>query len=134
MQLVPIVCSKCGGTIQAPAGEKSCFCTFCGTQLLIDDGSKTVTYRTVDEARIREAEIAQALELKKLEIEETRRTFRLKLALVVAAIGVLMLVGGNFLGHASGDSNSPWYMVAMVGFFPLMGGGGLLISGMSSKE
>ena len=34
-----------------------------------------------------------------------------------------MMVLGFAFGSASGDSDSGWYMVAMVGMFPLMGAG-----------
>lgn len=103
-----------------PEGTNKCFCTFCGTQLIVDDGSRTVTFRTVDEARIREAEIEKELELKQLEIEEARRPFRLKLMAVLAIIGLIMLVGGTFLSRMDGDPLSPWGTVALLGFFPLL--------------
>lgn len=115
MELQPITCPKCGGTIQAPVGGKTCFCTFCGTQIYFDDGSRSVTYRTVDEARIKELE----LERQRLELEEQRRPGKAKLIAVLAIIGTLMMVIGTFAGHASGDSDSPWYMIALLGFFPL---------------
>lgn len=118
--LVPLTCPKCGGSIQAPEGTNKCFCTFCGTQLFIDDGSRTVTYRTVDEARIKEAEIEKELEFKKLEIEESRRPQRLKIVALLAIVGIGMVVIGSFAGRESGDSDSPWYMVSLIGYFPLL--------------
>ena len=117
--LVAMTCPKCNASIQAPAGQNTCYCTYCGSQLLLDDGSATVTYRTVDETKIRELEAKSALEMKRLEIEEKRRPGRIKATIVLAIIGALMLLGGYILGDASGDSNSSWYMVASCGFLPL---------------
>lgn len=41
--------------------------------------------------------------------------------LLLGAVGVLMMVLGYFGGSISGDSESPFYMLAMIGLFPLMG-------------
>lgn len=40
--------------------------------------------------------------------------------LLLAMVGVLMMIIGNFAGAASGDSDSPFYMLAMIGMFPLL--------------
>lgn len=116
-----ITCPKCGGAIQAPEGTTRCYCAFCGAQLLIDDGSRTVTYRTVDEARIKEAEIEESLELRRLEIEERRRPGKAKAVMALGILGLGMMIIGVFAGHDSGDANSPWYMLSMVGLYPLLG-------------
>jgi len=93
---------------------------YCGTPLHIDDGSQTLVYRKVDETRIREAEIDERLELARMELDEKRRPGRIKLTAFLAVLGAVMMIAGFFLGHASNDENSPWYMVAMLGMFPPM--------------
>jgi len=115
MELQAITCPKCGGVIQAPVQEKMCYCTFCGTQVFFDDGSRTITYRTVDEARIREID----LEARRLELEEKNRPQRVKTMVVLAVIGAVMMLLGWFAGQASGDPDSGWYLVSMLGMFPL---------------
>lgn len=41
--------------------------------------------------------------------------------LLLGAVGVIMIVVGSVLGGLTGDSDSPLYMIALVGFFPLIG-------------
>lgn len=118
--VTPMTCPKCGGAIQPPLGQNHCFCVYCGTPLHIDDGSQTLIYRKVDETRIREAEIDERLELARMELDEKRRPGRIKLTAFLAIIGAAMIIIGFFLGDASNDENSPWYMVAMLGMFPPM--------------
>ena len=114
MELIPISCPRCGGSIHVPAGRKTCFCTYCGSQLYADDGSTVVEYRVIDEARIREAEMASALELKKLEIAETKRKTRNKIFGLITIVGAVMIVGAyfyyNFVSQTPGT-----YLVGMFG-------------------
>ena len=65
------------------------------------------------------------LELEELRRQEKERKKSIKVKAIISAIlgiiGVLMLVVGSVLGSASGDPNSGWYMMSIVGFFPLCG-------------
>ena len=100
MEVVALFCPKCGGKINLPEGKNSCYCGYCGSQLVVDDGSRTVTYRTVDEARIRESDNEIALEMKKLELEEAKHARKMKalkaLAIACAALIVLALIVSLF--------------------------------------
>lgn len=40
--------------------------------------------------------------------------------LLMGALGVVIMVIGSFKGAESGDPDSPYYMMSMLGFFPLM--------------
>lgn len=40
--------------------------------------------------------------------------------LILGGIGVIIMIIGFFKGSASGDSDSPYYMLAMLGLFPLL--------------
>ena len=94
MKLTAVVCPNCGAKIQVKAGTPFCFCTYCGTQIHLDDGS--VTHREIDEARIREAELDAMLKMKKMELAEKRRQDCKKavkyLALAIVGLGVLALI------------------------------------------
>ncbi len=49
-------------------------------------------------------------------------------------IGALMMIIGFFAGHATGDSDSPFYFLALIGMFPAMAGGfGLMNKNKKSK-
>lgn len=126
MELIPISCPRCGGSIHVPAGRKTCFCTYCGSQLYADDGSTVVEYRVIDEARIREAEMASALELKKLEIAEKKRKTRNKIFGLITIVGAVMIIGAviasNFVGQTpdvflAGASGALLVAFALVGWY-----------------
>ena len=118
--LIALACPKCGASIQQQEGRDVAYCSYCGTKLLVDDGSAKVTYRTVDEARIRELEIEQEREHRRAELEERRRPGRVKLSIVLGGAGFLMMLVGWFAAYSSGDSDSPWYLVTMIGMLFLI--------------
>ena len=70
VKLVPYVCPNCGGQVQIPEGTTTCFCTFCGTQIAVDDGSQTFHVHTYDEAEIRRLEFEEERERKEFERSE----------------------------------------------------------------
>lgn len=76
MKFVPVVCPKCGANLNVEEGRKECFCSYCGTKIVVDnENSKesTNTYVRIDEARIREAEAKERIRLKELELMEERQ-------------------------------------------------------------
>lgn len=86
------------------------------------------TYRVVDEAKIKQAETEQIVKLKQMEMAEKERVTRehifklkIKVSLIFSIVGILMMVLGFLGGNASGDSDSGFYMLAMVGMLPLLG-------------
>lgn len=114
MKIIPVECPKCGATFEIDEGRNKCFCQYCGTQIMLDDGSHNsnvnlnVTYdgekRTIirDEARIKEAEVE--IERKKLEIEEKESKVRIAImraravAVAISAIA-LALSAWLFVDH-----------------------------------
>ena len=65
MEVTAIVCPQCGGRLNAPEGTTRCFCSFCGTELHLDDGSRTITYIVRDEAGIKRAEVDDNIDRRK---------------------------------------------------------------------
>ena len=61
-KLIPLVCPRCGGALQIPEDADKVFCTYCGTQIIVDDDAVTVHMHNYDEAALR-----------RLELEEQRR-------------------------------------------------------------
>ena len=66
-QLVELKCLNCGATLQVEADRNVCFCTYCGTKAVLNDGS--VTTHIIDEAKIREAEALEAIKIREMELE-----------------------------------------------------------------
>jgi|GEM_PF-565097 len=56
--IVKLQCPNCGANLETESGKEQCFCLYCGTKLLVHSPG-TKTYRIVDEARVREAELMQ---------------------------------------------------------------------------
>ncbi|MEX2705259.1 MAG: hypothetical protein Q6352_008360 [Candidatus Freyrarchaeum guaymaensis] len=42
VKLVPLVCPNCGAKLELPENLQKAFCSFCGTQLIIDTEQRTV--------------------------------------------------------------------------------------------
>lgn len=94
-KIISIKCPECGGVLEVHEGSPFYFCNYCGAKVFVDDGNKTETYRKVDEARIKEAETAQTVRLKEIELEERKlkltekiKMMKLITFLVMAGVGV----------------------------------------------
>lgn len=46
---------------------------------------------------------------------------RLLKSLLLGAVGIIMMIVGYVLGELSGDKDSPFYMIALMGYFPMIG-------------
>jgi hypothetical protein len=96
MKVIPLKCPECGATIQVEEGRQKCFCTYCGTQLYFDDGNKTITYheikehteRTIDEARIKEAENERL----KMELETPQKHREEQFNYIVGGVSFVIIV------------------------------------------
>lgn len=99
MKMISLKCPECGADIDIEEGHKQCFCKYCGTKILIDDGNSTYTYRKVDEARIKEAEVDKAIRLKELEIEQEKnlqlektKELKTKFTIILCAIALISFI------------------------------------------
>lgn len=118
MKVISLTCPGCGANLSMEDGRKQCFCQYCGMKIMLDDES--ITYRTVDEARIKEAELQAMLKLKQMEVEEQKRNDRkaeVKTKVILTAI--LGLIGAlTFIVGYSNESLSP---LIGIGSLALMG-------------
>lgn len=111
-------CQKCGASINLDLDNLISFCPYCGSKLMVDP----VAFRDVlvEKEMTKRESMKYAQQDKEREDRNKLRKLKITASAILGIIGVVMLVVGNFAGSASGDSNSPWYMIAMIGFFPLM--------------
>jgi uncharacterized Zn finger protein (UPF0148 family) len=91
MNLESATCPKCGAPIIFEEGRDDVFCSHCGTQVFKDDGNKTITYRTIDEARIKEAEVKERMQ------KEENRQSNINFLLFLLGMIPLFLVGLYFM-------------------------------------
>ena len=55
MEVKELKCPACGAKIESD--KKVSFCSYCGSKLFLDDGSKNINYKTEDIAKIKEIEV-----------------------------------------------------------------------------
>ena len=125
--MLEMTCPKCGANLSAETDRDAIFCIHCGVKILLND-ENTYTIRNVDEAKIKQAETDHIIRIKQIEMAEkraeaTQRNLKLKviISLSLAIVGIFMMVIGGMAGQASGDPDSGFYMLTLIGFFPLMG-------------
>jgi len=56
------------------------------------------------------------------------------LGAILFIIGIALIIFGYFKGSESGDEDSPFFMVSMMGFFALMAGAGIFHWGSQKKD
>lgn len=91
MKVISLKCPECNASLSIEEGRTQCFCQYCGTKILLDDGSTTYTYRKIDEARLKEAEVRlKELEMEQEEKRANRKKFKLKIAATIF-LGIVLL-------------------------------------------
>lgn len=123
-KLISLKCPECGANLSVETELKHFFCQYCGAKIMLEDDSATYTYRKVDEARIKEAEVSEIIKLKELEIEERKRiteerhkSNKVKISIILGIIGAILIAIGYLGGENSGNPDSPLYIFALIGFF-----------------
>ena len=140
VKLIAVKCPECGATLNIEEDRTQAFCTYCGTKVLVHNENEHI-YRNIDEAGIARAKTERIVKEKQMEFaerrwiaQENRRKNRVKLALALGTIGVLMMIIGYMGGHASGDSDSGLYMLAMVGMLVLEAAAFVAMSGKDEED
>mgnify|MGYP000006465668 CR=1 FL=1 len=118
VKIISLKCPECGADISIEEGHKQCFCQYCGAKIMIDDGSTTHTYRKVDEARIKEAEVDKLIRLKELEIKQKEaerkgkiKILKIKAVLLLVFTGAIVIIFGQLRDYV---------MLEMCGLFPII--------------
>ena len=106
MELYQLKCPACGGTIEVEKDRDSCFCSYCGTKISVDDEihrieiTKNINYHKTytDEAKIRKIESEERNQERKYAAEREERKSKKWSALIVIAciIGYFVLFDGYF--------------------------------------
>ncbi len=81
MKMYQLKCPACGGDIEIEKDRNSCFCSYCGTKVYVDDETykveitKNVNYHKTytDEAKIRKIESEERMQERKLAAEREER-------------------------------------------------------------
>lgn len=94
------------------------FCPYCGGKLLVDP----VAFKEVliEKERTKRIEMKYSQEDKKRADASRRRLWKVKASVALAAVGIPMTIVGHFAGEASGNPDSSWFFVSLLGFLLLM--------------
>lgn len=130
MKVIGIHCPYCGGNIKfdIDIGNKQCFCIHCGQQIILDDEVIRTehTERTVDEARIHEANVNERIRLKELafkekELDSERKQSKMHLivsgvwCIVMAIIVIFSIFNDDILGGVL-FGGGLWVMIGLLLF------------------
>lgn len=70
VQNISLTCPQCGANLEVSSDREYCFCEYCGQRIAVSDSNhQKYTYRQIDDARIKEANVQEAIRLRELEIE-----------------------------------------------------------------
>ena len=96
MNLVELECPNCHGKLKAYSDYKYVICNFCDTQFLLDDGVNRTEFiqHTIDEAKIKEAEIKKEIELEKIrnEASQNRQDHISGITMIIAFVLVTLFL------------------------------------------
>ena len=95
MKLIPLECPNCKATLRIAEGREFIFCEHCGTKVYVDKEEKVS--RHIDEARLREANVAERIRLAELELELFNRKRRFILLIIGIVLSVALLCGFVYL-------------------------------------
>ena len=86
MKLQTMKCPDCGGQLYFEEDQDVCFCSHCGAQVT-KNSHQTITYRAIDEARIRETDNKRDIAIRQMEFQE-RREKRLRKTNLYWTLGI----------------------------------------------
>ena len=135
VSLVPLSCPKCGGQLQIPQGVREVQCSFCGTQITVDDGSQTLHVHKYDEAELKRLELEQEkLKQEQMEaqkLEEHRKLWRKALIIYIAAVFGLTAISSPLKDAVPALYG---FLTTVVGLLALVGGVALYVQRPGKKK
>ena len=103
-----VKCPECGASLPVEEGREKLFCSYCGVQIIVTNENEHI-FRHIDEAKIRQAEVNQAIQLKKLEIIERKRAaaeknkkIKIIVSIVMGIVGIILMLAGAGMGGLVG--------------------------------
>ena len=93
VKMIPLVCPNCGAKLDIKDGTQTCFCTYCGTKILVNDSNtKTINQNiNIHKTFVNETESKKAeAEAKKAEAEAKDSKYTTILMIFIFALIFLM--------------------------------------------
>ncbi len=131
IQFVTIKCPECSADLQIEDGREYAFCTYCGAKVMITNDNEHI-YRTIDEARIKQAETDRMVKLKQLDMEEKSSVSKKALTVLWIVVTLLLIIFGIIGMSIDNDGMGMCLLLAMcVGPW---GAIGLFAAGKKKKK
>lgn len=94
VKMIPLVCPNCGAKLDIKDGTQTCFCTYCGTKILVNDSNiKTINKNINQNINIRKTVIDET-ESKKAEAEANNMKYYTILMVFLFSLLFLMWILG----------------------------------------
>lgn len=129
-------CLNCGAPIKEKITSGKISCPYCGSSIDLD-ANKT----TEEKIRLKEFETYEKLRKQEIELEKQENVYSIKAkkgkiiaSLIIGVIGLLMIIVGYFAGYETGDGDSPFYMVAILGMIIITIPVYIMFSGNNKKK
>ena len=121
MKVISLKCPECSASLSVEEGRDQLFCQYCGAKIVLQNENERI-YRRIDEADVKRSETERLIRLKELEMEAAKqedekasKRLKVKISLALVVAGIAMAVFGNFLGEASGNPDSSFYAMSIIG-------------------
>ena len=121
MKAISLKCPECSASLSVKEGRDQLFCQYCGAKIVLQNENERI-YRRIDEADVKRSETERLIRLKELEMEAAKqedekasKRLKVKISLALVVAGIAMAVFGNFLGEASGNPDSSFYAMSIIG-------------------
>lgn len=119
IDLIKLQCPNCSANLEVDKSLEQCFCTYCGTKILIQNSNKA-SFTYVDQAAL----AAEENKKRALELEEKKRVEDLKRAkkvLIYYAYGILALfIAGFGFGIAKENYSTGGIVITTIQLFCLI--------------
>ena len=127
IKLISCNCPECGAHLKYEEGRKSMFCSFCGANIILhNENEYEYVYKTIDVAKIKEAETKRYVLEKQIQIAEkskVRNSIKRKSALVILSVGIILAIVGAIVLYITNEGeDSPLFII------PTVGGGMIVLS------
>ena len=108
-KLNSLTCPNCNAHFDIKPGQKIAYCTYCGSQLLVDDGSRniSITKRFIDDAAIERAKVERIRVMGQFEAAKRQNRLKWVPLLVYFGISFLLIVVASLTAQ-SHEAVSLW--------------------------
>lgn len=117
--VISIKCPNCGATLYEDPSRKELYCSYCGGRLLLQNQNEHI-YRYIDEAKLKEVEANEKIQMRNLELLDQMRIDDEKAYKERRKYGLIMFITGVFIwfgSYAFTSSFENLKYLGLAGFF-----------------